>query len=170
MRKKLTRDPNYEVDTEGNVYSVRRGGLKLSPKRNWDGYLRIQLWKNNSCEYVSIHRLIAETFIPNPENKPFVNHINGVKDDNRSDNLEWCTQRENIVHAWETGLSKSHRNCKTRSVPVNQYTLNGEFLKRYPSHKEAERQTGIAHSNIWAAVRRKGTAGGYRWGLDNEDN
>jgi len=156
----LKRNPMYAVNKEGQVYSLRRGHV-LSPKRNHDGYLRIQLYSVNGCEFVSIHRLIAETFIPNPENKPFVNHIDGDKQNNRVSNLEWCTQKENIAHAWENGLS--HRPLNTCGKKVRQLRRDGNLIREYPSLMEAERTTGIPHANISYAHIHHGTAGGYRW-------
>lgn len=134
---------------------------KLIPKVNHDGYLRIQIWDKGKAVFVSIHRLIAETFLPNPYDKPFVNHINGDKQDNRVSNLEWCTQKENIRHAWENGLS--HRAMNTCGMPIRQITKDGILVKVFPSQMEAERQTGFNHSVISQAIKRKGTAYGFRW-------
>lgn len=156
----LARNPNYGVTEDGKVFSVARN-CELSPKRNHDGYLRIQLWEHGKCHFVSIHRLIAETFIPNPDNKPFVNHIDGNKQNNRVENLEWCTQQENIKHAWATGLSKSHKNKNGK--PVRQLTLDGELVRIFPSTMEVERVLGISHTNISAASQRGGISCGFRW-------
>lgn len=155
---------NYAVDRMGNVYSLRKN-KQLKPKKNWDGYLRIQLWDHGDCKYVSIHRLVAEAFIPNPENKPFINHINGIKNDNRIENLEWCTQRENINHAFKTGLSqKCPKNFKALSKPVEQWTIDGKYVKTYPSTMEVERCLGIAHTNVSACCTGKmKTAGHFIW-------
>lgn len=152
----------YKVSNLGNVLSVKKDKI-LTPKNNHDGYKRIQLWEKCKAKFVSIHRLVAEAFIPNPDNKPFVNHINGVKDDNVVENLEWVTQKENIVHAWENGLSKPQYN-NILSKSVDQFDLKGNYLNTYPSTMEAERQTGIQHSNISSVCRNKHkTAGGYLW-------
>lgn len=156
----LKRNPQYAVNEQGEIYSLRKGRT-LIPKVSHDGYLRIQLWSANQCEYVSIHRLIAETFIPNPHGKPFVNHIDGNKQNNRVENLEWCTQQENIAHAWKNGLSRSRFNICGK--PVRQINLNGQVIAQYASMMEAERETNIPHSHISQAVARKGTAGGYKW-------
>lgn len=171
--KLLERDANYAVDELGNVYSMRRN-KQLTAKLNHDGYLRIQLWKNQKCEYISIHRLIAETFIPNPENKPFVNHINGIKGDNRVENLEWCTQKENIKHAFDTGLSRHRpKNWKVLSKKVEQYDLDGNLLNTWLSTMDVERTLGINHVYISKACKTGKTYGnskGYVWKYSETSN
>lgn len=164
MWRVLKRNNNYCVNERGEVLSLRKNKI-LSPKRNWDGYLRIQLWEHNHCKYISIHRLVAEEFIPNPTNKPFVNHIDGDKTNNSVDNLEWCTQQENIRHAWDTGLSRPHFNSKL-SKAVWQCDSSGNKIKMFPSTMEVERQLGIKHSNISYACKHNSTCHGYRWKYD----
>lgn len=96
----------YQVSNLGNVKSFKhcnKGRLLKPSLRN--GYSFVQFGQHGKC--VNIHRLVAETFIPNLLNKPCVNHINGIKSDNRVENLEWCTPSENNLHATQTGLSKS---------------------------------------------------------------
>lgn len=162
MWRTVCRNPNYGVNEFGEVCSFRQNKV-LSPKRNHDGYLRIQLWEKGRCEFVAIHRLVAEAFIPNPEGKPFVNHIDSNKQNNLVDNLEWCTQKENINHAWENGLS--HRPKNTAGMRVAQFTKKGQFIREFPSQMEVERTLGINHVNVSYAIRHRGTAGGYRWGV-----
>lgn len=151
---------NYTVSNIGRVYSRRKNKI-LTPKLNHDGYLRVQLWEHGKCEFVSIHRLIAVAFCANPCNKPFVNHINGNKQDNRAVNLEWVTQKENIAHAWDTGLS--HRPLNTCGKQYAMYSKTGNFIRLFPSTMAIERELGIPHSNITQAAKRNGTAHGYKW-------
>ena len=157
------KNENYLVYRDGRLYSLRFKKF-LSPKKNWDGYRRIQIWKGNKCHFISIHRVVAETFIPNPENKPFINHINGKKDDNRVENLEWCTQKENIQHAFRTGLSHTHQyNHPLKSKAVVQCSIDGTPIRTFPSQMEVQRSLGINHVNVSYSCRTGGTANGFRW-------
>lgn len=135
---------NYYVSTNGNVKN--KHGLVLSPyDRN--GYLHVSLKHNGLKQNMKIHRLVALTFINNPENKETVNHIDGNKKNNHVDNLEWATQRENNLHAYKTKLKK----CTTKK-PVQQLTLNNKLIKTWDSAREAEVE-GFNHSAISCCCR-----------------
>lgn len=101
----------YMVSSFGNVLSFptkrRSHSRVLKPKTTWDGYLETALTGDNGkCKFIRTHRLVAIHFIPNPDNKPEVNHKDGNKFNNRVDNLEWVTSSENQIHAYKAGLQK----------------------------------------------------------------
>lgn len=91
----------YQISNHGFVKTLRKDRM-MKPGHN--RYLHVSLSANNKYSSQRIHRLIAEHFLPNPENKPEVNHINGIKTDNRVSNLEWCTHAENMTHAGQNNL------------------------------------------------------------------
>lgn len=147
--------PGYEVS---NLGRVRKNG-KLTPlHRTGKGYLRTTLQKDGKQKQDYIHRIVAKNFIPNPDNKPTVNHIDGNKNNNQVSNLEWATYLENNLHAIKNHL---HRHY-TRAV--KQYDLQGNLLATYNSIVEANKATGVNKSNISQACRGvHKTIGGYRW-------
>jgi len=118
-------------------------------------YKRVRI---NGDQY-QLHRIIAETFIANPYDFPVVNHIDGDKYNNNIDNLEWVTYRDNNIHAIETGLRKSHKSQK-----INQYSLDGKFIRIYNSIREAERSLNISKSGIIKVLKGiSHSSGGFIW-------
>lgn len=104
----------YQVSNLGNVKRIRFINFRsnylknklLKPIKHKNGYLVVGLTKNGKTKIKAIHRLVAQTFIDNPKNKKYVNHIDGNKQNNKVDNLEWCTPSENQKHAYKLGLQK----------------------------------------------------------------
>lgn len=152
--------PDYEVSNLGRVCSFKGRYPKIMKLRNnrW-GYPYVTLYTDGKHVMKKVHRLVAEAFVPNPENKPEVNHIDEDKLNNTAENLEWVTHRENINH----GIGNKRR-AEAQGKPVVQYTPDGVFMAEYSSTHEAERITGINQSNICQVCRGKyKTAGGYIW-------
>ena len=148
----------YQVSNLGNV--KRNNHILYKTLRN---YLGVKLSKNNIKKFKSIHRLVAETFIPNLENKKQVNHIDGNKLNNCVDNLEWCTASENTKHAFKIGLEKP-----TKISPVIQYDLNGKKIKEYNSIKEAKEKNKKCSKISDCCSGKRKTAGGYIWKYKEE--
>lgn len=155
----------YKVSNYGSVKRLGRTERELKP-RMCKGYETVCLCKNGIRSNRRINRLVALAFIPNPENKPEVNHKDGNKRNNAASNLEWSTASENQKHARTTGLSPLGFNNAVLSKPVDMLSKSGELLRTFPSFKEAERQTGISRRNIHSVCSGKPhckTAGGYVW-------
>ena len=152
----------YVVTTEGNVIGLTsKKVLKPSCCR---GYLRVKLYRNAKPKEYLIHRLVADAFIPNPEQKEQVNHKDGNKGNNSLENLEWVTQSENQKHAYIHGLNSPLRANKATRKRVAQKTMKGETINVWVSMSEASRATGIPVSNITHCCKgRINHAGGYIW-------
>lgn len=167
----------YEISEDGSsVRSIQRmvvrglGGMmaragKIMTISKERGYLKVMLCDNGKRGIYALHRLMAETFIPNPEHKPCVNHINGIKADNRKDNLEWCTQSENILHAYRTGLKKPSRNNGSKGEKNGGYKRKWDCYhkkvidirtgKEYKSLKEASISIGMAYAHLSLCLNNK---------------
>lgn len=135
------------------------------------GYLKLTLRKNNKQYNKTVHRLVAEAFIPNPDNKLQVNHIDGDKQNNNVNNLEWCTKSENMKHAFKTGLSKAYSLGRYGSASVKAkkvYMIDkntDEIIKKFDAIIEATHYIGKEKScHIVSCCKGKiKTAYGYKW-------
>lgn len=99
---------NYLIGEDGRVVNVRKGNT-LTPSLNENGYLYVTLWKHNRAYSRTVHRLVAEAYVPNPDNKPVVNHKDANRANPHKDNLEWVTQGENVKHAYTLGTMTQKR-------------------------------------------------------------
>lgn len=153
----------YLVSNLGNVKSLKNN-IIMKPSKLYNGYLTIPLSKNGYTIRYTVHRLVAQTFIPNISNKPQVNHKNGIRTDNRVENLEWCTVKENIYDAIKRNGSKGYINVGGQPKKVEQYTLDNILIKEWNSIKEAGKELHINQGNIvnCCKLKRK-TAGNYIW-------
>jgi len=151
-------DTTYEKIVKGKRVKCFYKGRILKPAKMKKGYLSLRLGSYlNHKEKFLIHRLVAQAFIPNPKCKKTVNHINAIKTDNRVENLEWATHRENNVHAIENGLRQNSGKA------VAQYS-NNKRVATYKSIKQAQIETGILDTAIGNVLKgRAKTAGGYIW-------
>ncbi|MBR5878466.1 MAG: NUMOD4 motif-containing HNH endonuclease [Akkermansia sp.] len=149
----------YLISDQGRVFSKWTGKI-LKPAISF-GYLRYRLRENKRDNKLRAHRLVAEAFIPNPENKPQVNHINGDKSDNRVENLEWCSPSENQLHSRRT--LKNH--CGVAKKPV----LCVETGKVYPSITSAAEDLSLALPNLSRVLNGKlKQTGGLHFKFYNE--
>lgn len=168
--KELWKDiPNfeglYQVSNLGRVKSFRQGTkhrwepdyiLKSSLANN--GYCQVTLYDNTKRKKFLVHRLVAEAFIPNPDNLPQINHKDEDPTNNAASNLEWCTARYNNAY----GTARI-RSIDSKSKPVEQLTLDGKLIAIYRSTRIASELLGIKKGSIKAVIGTKYQCHGYLW-------
>ena len=148
----------YEISNAGNIRSFHsREAKTLKTWESKNGYIQVGLHKNGKLHAKLVHRLVASTFIPNPQNKPQVNHIDGDKTNNKIDNLEWCTAKENVQHAYDTGL---HKLLKGKNNPNYGNKLSEEAKKKISEANKGKHHTDeIFNCIIEGATKYNANAG-----------
>lgn len=176
-------DKHYMVSNLGRVKSIGRRinnffyiKDRILSQAISGKYLRVGLGTNKSKKLITkmVHRLVANEFCKNKYNKPYVNHLNGNPQDNRAINLEWCTQSENVIHSFVVLKRKSsavgrigYKNVLSKKV--NQYTIDGVFIKTHDAIASAYRSLGIKKSGtIYSAAKNSNlSAFGFKWAYVN---
>ena len=165
MKKEIWKDV---VGFDGLYLISNLGRIRTLSKYNKNGYdtimiqkckceyMYVNLYKNGKLHTSRVHRLVAQAFIENPLNKPQVNHINGIKTDNRVDNLEWATRSENMKHAFRTGLVKNNINSvnamrKANIKPIYQIK-NGTIINEFESVSKASKYLNINENLIYRVL------------------
>lgn len=148
--KRLAREVLYK---DGRKYNYKE--KIMNDFKTHKGYSIISFTINNNSKWYYIHRIVAEAFIPNLENKPQVNHKDGNKLNNNVENLEWCTNSENITHAYKNNLMSNNKR-------VFQYDLNGNYIKEWNSIREAQMELKLNHIYDVCSGKRK-KCGNYIW-------
>ena len=134
----------YEVSDQGRVKSIGYGKERiLRPGRNGRGYLKVGLHRNGECKWYDMHRLVAQAFIPNPQNLPEVNHKDENKTNNSVQNLEWCDSKYNNNYG-----TRNQRMAEKLSKPILQYTKSGKLVREWKSTRDVERNLGYFHNSI----------------------
>lgn len=179
--KKILDFPNYSVSNSGFVRNDRTGKIRALSLDTY-GYPQTILTREGGIrKCAKVHRLVATAFIENPYNKPMINHIDGNKQNNSVNNLEWCTNQENQDHYWRVIDNEEHHKRRVESRkgkgllsdnPNAKMVICVETQKIYNTLKEAEIDTGTRYTDISQVchkVKGRKTAGGFHWEFVKED-
>jgi hypothetical protein len=146
----------YMISNLGRVRCVKTNNIRKL-KKDKDGYHELVIRDGKSYVYLKIHRVVAEAFIPNPDNLPVINHKNEVKWDNRSSNLEWCTVAYNNTYG-------TRKEKSIGGKAVLQYDLDGRLVAEYRSIRDAGKRNRIDPKSIYRWCEKNGGVGhGYKW-------
>lgn len=174
----------YEVSNLGRVRSVdrripskngsfaHRHGREITVYSLRKGYFGVRLSNGHTAKNCSVHRLVANAFLPNPDNLPCVNHKDNDPSNNRVDNLEWCTYKYNNIYGNRIAKMSASRMENEEGKPVLQYTKDGTLIKRYANCYAVSREWGrnvTAHIHACASHKQnRKTAYGYIWRFEED--
>ena len=164
--KKISWAVDYEVSNLGNVRSSKYGTARLLKPTMKKGYYTVCIRAENTIKQATLHRLVADAFVPNPYGYTIVNHKDENKTNNNANNLEWCTPQYNVTY--KNAHKKSEEKHKKK---VFKYSINGEYICSYNSMIEAENETKAMYESISRSCRKIiTTAGGYVWRWYKKEN
>lgn len=154
--KRLDEFPNYSVSTKGNIRNDKTKHVKnLVNQQNWNRYPVVSFVVGGKRVCKKVHRLVAETFIPKPNDLDEVNHLDGNKYNNDISNLEWCDHSTNMKHAYRTGICPRPPSLTTKVIAFDEE--NGCVLGLYNSVVEASRKTGVSRNTIYCTICQRNT-------------
>lgn len=149
----------YQASNLGRVRGRRKNACKVLSPSTYNGYYRVNLSRDGKYTTFHVHHLVAFAFLPNPNNYPQVNHLDGNRKNNILSNLEWCSRSQNQIHAFRV-LGRVKTRCKT----VIQMDDEGNIINKYESISEANRRMGVSTTSIRQAMHGKTKhSAGYKW-------
>lgn len=143
----------YSITIDGEVYSWKNK-LYLKPQKQRNGYLTINLYKDKNFKTKTIHRLVAETFLENKFNKPFVNHKDLDKTNNKASNLEWVTAKENLQHACDNGIRIGEKNGNSKLNANQIKEIREKYKFRKYTYKDLSKEYGIGKNYIGRIINK----------------
>ena len=159
---KETKYPNIYVDSQYAYKKLKNGSFhKLSRWIDSLGYYMTSFRINKKKKYIRLHRLIAETFIPNPDVLPMINHKDGNKLNNSIENLEWCTNAYNTQEAYDMGLYPQHRKC-----PIRATSKDTNEIKEFSSIRECANQLGLNRKTITSILKGDKKTNHYNYNFE----
>ena len=171
----------YEVSNIGRIrsldrrvknrhgFAVKKGKLIATAKVSGNDYRKVSLWKNNKGENALVHRIVAQAFVPNPDDLPEVNHKDENKENNNADNLEWCDRIYNANYGTSIQrIVEKRKGVPVGEQPIIQFTKDGLFVARHESAMKAAESVGGSNSAIGKCANgRSKTSYGYVWAWEN---
>jgi hypothetical protein len=150
----------YVVFENGVI--INKDGHEIKPQTKKRRYAKVTLYFNGKYRYTNLHRILAELFIPNPNNLPQVNHKDGDRSNNTISNLEWVSARRNIIHAFEIGLNRKVYGRKQRRNPVIYIDGNGSAIKEYETIVDAAKDFKMSRSTLYKLLRKENSNWKYK--------